>query len=90
MKIRTKSGFECDVDERVLKDYRFVKSLARMTKGSLESVDAVANVIELLLGDDEELMRHCERDGFVSAEDVATEVREILGELGRKSDTAKK
>lgn len=81
MKVRTKSGFECNVNERRLKDWRYVKAAAKMNEGDEAGIaSALTFAIPFLLGEDGEaaLMKHVEdEDGVVDSEKFVAEYVEI-------------
>ena len=73
----TKSGFEFEIDERDLNDYRFLKMLARSQKDAL----AFSDVLERMLGPEQEeaLCKHLEdEDGHVPLETLSEVVAEIM------------
>lgn len=78
----TPSGFECDIDEAAISDYKLLK-LIRETK---TDATAVVDVVTTLLGRDEErLMAHlADEDGHVAIEAVNAEVTEIFAALKSK------
>lgn len=84
MKIKTKSGFECNINERRLKDWRYIKAAAKMNKAVKEQnegemVTELAFSVPFLLGEDGEaaLMAHIEDDGVVDSERLVAEYIEI-------------
>lgn len=82
----TKSGFEFDVKEDNLDDYVLLKKLSAVSKGESGKI---VDVIEMLLGDDQEekLMNHIAElhDGKVSARAMIAEVKEIFEALKPKN-----
>ncbi len=95
MDVKTRSGFECKVNERKLKDWRFAKALAKCDSGDESKVlDGLTFVVPFLLGEDgeESLMKHVEdADGIVSTETVISEIRniiELVGEEIKKSQSS--
>jgi hypothetical protein len=95
MDVKTRSGFECKVNERKLKDWRFAKALAKCDSGDESKVlDGLTFVVPFLLGEDgeESLMKHVEdADGIVSTENVISEIRniiELVGEEIKKSQSS--
>ena len=95
MDVKTRSGFECKVNERKLKDWRFTKALAKCDSGDESKVlDGLTFVVPFLLGEDgeESLMKHVEdADGIVSTESVISEIRniiELVGEEVKKSQSS--
>lgn len=73
---KTKSGFKYKIDKRSLTDYRNLKILARAQNDEL----AMLEIIERVLGKEGEdrLMKHVEKDGYVSTDDISKEVQEIF------------
>ncbi len=88
MDVKTKSGFECKVNERKLKDWRFAKALAKCDSGDESKVlEGLTFVVPFLLGEDGEsaLMEHISDDeGIVSTEAIISEVREIISLVGEE------
>ena len=86
MKGKTSSGFEFDVEEKALDDYRLVKDLRAISKGD---GGLIVDVTERLLGVDQEeaLMKHVENlnDGKYSASAMVAEIRDIFEELKTKN-----
>ena len=55
MKIKTKSGFVCDVNPDLAKDWRFCKGLAKLDSGDESQViQGITFLVPFLLGDDGE------------------------------------
>lgn len=88
MKIKTKSGFVCDVDEKKAADWEFVDALC-----DCESDDATArviasrNCIKMLLGDKgaADLAEHVkDSHGVRSIGKMLAEFREIMTLIGEK------
>ena len=95
MKIKTKSGFECNVNERRLKDWRYVKAAAKLSSNNeSEIVEALTFAVPFLLGEDgeAELMKHVEdEEGVVDSEKMVAEyieVTQIAGEKVKKSQSS--
>lgn len=82
----TKSGFEFDVNEAALDDYRLLKALNEVSDGK---TGKVAVIIEKLLGSDQEerLMEHVEsiNDGKCSATGMVAELNEIFEAIKAKN-----
>ena len=89
MKIQTKSGFVCEVNENKVKDWRFCKNLAKCDSGDESSIiQGLTFVIPFLLGEDgeEALMKHVtDKSGIVSTERVIDEFKEIMTLMGESS-----
>ena len=87
--IKTSTGFECDVDKRVLDDFGFIKMLGAMVSGDEDqALPALANLPSALLGkaDEKRLLKHVEKDGYSSVIDVTNEVNEIIEILKADED----
>lgn len=87
MKIKTKSGFECNINERRLKDWRYIKAAAKINSGNEDAVvEAIAFAIPFILGEDGEaaLMAHVEDKGAVDGDRVVIEFLEITRLAGEK------
>ena len=81
----TKSGFEYNIDERILTDWRFTSEAAKTESGSkVEKLLAAQRMIELMLGKEQlnKLMEHIasQNDGFVPSEVVMNTAKEIIEE----------
>lgn len=84
--MKTRTGFEIDIDPRVLNDVHFLKAYRALTTDEL----AVFDVIKLLFGDAEEaLYEHCTEDGFCDIEKVAAELEDVFNALAEESDAKK-
>lgn len=73
----TKSGFEFEIDEEMLNDYRFFKELARVDDDPLR----FPFLLEKMLSEEQEerLMKHLEDDkGRVDPEKVMEEIKDIF------------
>ena len=94
MKIKTKSGFVCNINENKVKDWRYVKALALWNgKNEIDRMAGMERAISFLLGDDEErLMEHItDKDGNIPADSLINEFREIqelMGEELKKSQSS--
>lgn len=89
MTIKTKSGFECKVNEKKAADWRFVKYLAMCdSKDESDMLKGITSAVPFLLGKDGEdaLIKHLEdEDGIVSSEAMMTEFKEIMTAIGDKA-----
>lgn len=89
MKVETSTGFKCEIDENVLKQYRFVKTVTRIENDG----NAVFDMINMLLGDNEErLHEHLYKKlgRYPELEEVASEINDILIKLKEGNDDLKK
>lgn len=94
MKIKTKSGFECNINERRLADWRYIKAAAKLNSGNQTAIaEALAFAVPFLLGDEGEadLIAHVEEDGFIDSVRIVTEfieITQIVGEKVKKSQSS--
>ena len=94
MKVETKSGFKYNVDERRLKDWRYVKAASKINGGNEEEIlSGITFAIPFLLGEEGEnaLMEHIEENGTVDTERMLAEFLEItriIGEKAKKSQSS--
>lgn len=82
MKIKTKSGFACDIDEKKYKDWRFIEYLAQMdSEDESEQLFGTTKAVSFLFGKEgkEALMKHVsDKDGNIDARKVMSEFKEVL------------
>jgi hypothetical protein len=82
MQGETKSGYKYEIDDRVLKDWRFVEAITEADKGKgVAQLEGARKMIHLMFGEDyDRFMEHIanQNDGFVPAEAVIAEVKEIF------------
>lgn len=78
--VRTASGFEAEIDEAALDDYRLVKAI----RAAQEEPTAIVDVVGFVLGADEpRLIDHLIAiNGRPTMEAINTEVTEIFAQLG--------
>lgn len=87
MEVKTKSGFKCEVNERKLKDWRFVRALAKCeSEDQLVMLDGISFIVPFLFGKDgeERLMTHLEKDGIVESDAVFAELKDVLEQMGEE------
>lgn len=86
MDVKTKSGFKCKVNENKVKDWRFVKALAKCDSGIEATViEGLSFVVPFLLGEEgeEALLNHVMDDeGVASSTEIIKEFKEILTLVG--------
>ena len=91
VKVQTKSGFVCKIDEERVKDWRFVKALAQCDAQET-MVKGLTFVVPFLLGPDGEsaLMEHIkDENGYYPTDRIMIEVRELLDQTKIKIETKK-
>lgn len=88
IKVKTKSGFTCNVDENKLKDWRYIRAAASATKKSgADAIVEVAFMVNFLLGDEDEerLINHViEKEGVADSVIVQQEFEEITTLMGEE------
>ena len=91
MKIQTTSGFVCEIDENKVRDWRFVKNLAKCEDMNTMPI-CLAFCVPFILGEDGEnaLMEHIKEDsGLIATDKVLTEFREILDKIKENNEIKK-
>ena len=83
MQGKTSTGFKFDIDDRILTDWRFTMALSRCQNGKgMDQLAGAQEMVSLMLGEDglSDLMNHIseKNDGFVPAEAVMAEVKDIF------------
>lgn len=89
MKITTKSGFKCSINENLVKDWRYVTATAKMAKSGddIEIINALNFCLNFLLGEEQanKLIEHLSQKGGVAdVNSVTEEYKEITGYLGEQ------
>lgn len=88
IKGKTTSGFEFTIDDRVMRDLKFVRAVREWQKNNFAQID----VLERMLGADGEkkLEEHlADKDGYVDSHKAAEEMNEIFEIVAAQSDKAK-
>ena len=83
MQGKTKTGFEFDIDDRILTDWRFTMALTRCQNGrGIDQLAGAQDMVSLMLGEDglDRMMKHISKnnEGYVPAEAVMAEVQDIF------------
>lgn len=82
MKVKTSSGFECELNESIAQDWRFVKAVAMAdSDDESDKLRGYTKIIELLLGKsgEQKLMEHVKTaDGIVPIADINKETIELI------------
>lgn len=83
MQVRTSTGFECEIDERILTDWRLTTAIVgTMDPSDIVKIKAAHDIASLLLGEEGEgaLVRHVagRNDGFVPTDKFIHELTEIV------------
>ena len=86
MKVTTKSGFKCEINERVLDDWRFVRAIAKSTSDDAnEKLRGAIDIVSLIMGDNEEAfykhLASVDPDGIVSESAVTDDLVSIIDKI---------
>ena len=75
MQVKTKSGFKCDINDKVLDDWRFTRAVAKThADDDVERMNAAVDLVSLILRDNEEAYyKYVEKkNGGIVSEDIVT------------------
>lgn len=93
MIVKTESGFEVNVREEIVTDFRFLKAVRDMAgNDDVKQVAAVIDMTEMLMSpeDVDRLSEHVvNADGIVPAEAVVRELDEILRKISGQDNRVK-
>lgn len=86
MKVTTKSGFKCEINERVLDDWRFVRAIAKSTSDDAnDKLRGAIDIVTLIMGDNEEAfykyLSSKDPDGIVSESAVTDDLVSIIDQI---------
>ena len=83
MQGKTRTGFEYNIDDRILTDWRFTTALTKCQNGKgMDQLAGAQEMVSLMLGEEglERMMKHISdnNEGYVPAEAVMAEVQDIF------------
>lgn len=83
MQGKTRTGFEYNIDDRILTDWRFTMALTKCQNGKgMDQLAGAQEMVSLMLGEEglERMMKHISdnNEGYVPAEAVMAEVQDIF------------
>lgn len=85
MQIKTKSGFKCTINDKVLDDWRFTKAVAKAhSTDDNERMIAAVDLVSLVLRENEEnYYKHVEKknNGIVTEEIVTEDLTSIIEQI---------
>ena len=86
MKVTTKSGFECEINERILEDWRFVRAVAKSNSDDENNkIHGAVEIVSLLMGTNEEAfykyLSSKDPDGIVSESAVTDDLVSIIDQI---------
>jgi hypothetical protein len=87
MKIKTKSGIQLEIDERITDDMRFARLFSKLRKD--KTADTSFELIDFIFGGGENTEKFMDavaehNDGICTQEALASEITEILQALNTK------
>lgn len=90
MKGTTKSGFEFKIDNRILKDWRFVSALTKCQQSKTEfgKLEGIQEMVVLIFGDKyEEYLKYVasKNDGFCDSDAIMADIKEIFESVNSKN-----
>lgn len=79
----TKSGYQYNIDNRILKDWRFVMALsnAQKSKSQFEKLESVLEMTKILFGDTYDAYLEyiaSKNDGYCDSDVIMEEIKEIF------------
>ena len=79
-KVKTSSGFECEIDEKNLDDMRLLDLVAEVSNGDTTKLPVI--ISKVLGGEKEKLYKHIEDEhGRVPVEKASDEITEIFRKI---------
>ena len=85
MQVKTKSGFKCNINDKVLDDWRFARAVARTHSDSdTDRIQAAVDLVSLILRDNEEAYYkyvESKNDGIVSEDIVTSDLLSIIEQI---------
>lgn len=95
MEIKTKGGFTCEIDEKVFRDFRFVRALRDTGADDAATRQDASFALEAMLfpereAEDALFAFLADEQGHVSTDAVFGVIGEIISEVAAKDKAAKK
>lgn len=85
MQVKTKSGFKCEINDKVLEDWRFTKAIARAhSEDDTERMNAAVDLVSLVLRDNEEAYYkyvESKNNGIVTEDTVTKDLQSIIEQI---------
>lgn len=79
-KVKTSSGFECEIDEKNLDDMRLLDLVAEVSEGNTAKISSIIN--KVLRDQKEKLYKHIEDEhGRIPIEKASNEIAEIFQKI---------
>lgn len=89
IKGKTSTGFEFEVNEKIVTDWRFMKIMAAtLSKEDGRRIDGYTSLVNLMLGaeGEERLCAHCtDDDGMIPMERISDEIVDIMNVINENS-----
>lgn len=84
IKVKTRTGFECKIDESIMNRYSFVKLLGKMEKNPM----LITEIVSQLLGENEDkLLEHLGGDPTI--EEMSSEISDIFDAFKEHNEAKK-
>lgn len=92
MKIKSKSGYTCDIDEKILEEYSFLEAIAQAsdTDNPSQAMIGTTKMVNLLLGKDKKGFMDAiskKHKGHVPVSVVTDEVMSILSQINEAKNS---
>ena len=86
----TKTGYKFELDDRILKDWRFIQALAKSQKGTdLEKLESANDLVNLVIGQKniEKFMSRIQKnnEGYIPIDAVMLEINGIIESIQAKN-----
>lgn len=94
MKVKTKSGFECEIPQGVLRDFRFIRARQAVKSEDVDKAEQAAlDMVSTVFCNEKEenrfLLHLADADGRVPVDVVFRELWEIIAQVALKDKKAK-
>lgn len=86
MQVKTKSGFKCDINPKIVEDWRLVRAISKASSDSTDvKLAAAVEIVSLIMGKYEEdfykYLASKNEDGIVSEEAVTEDIQSIIEKI---------
>ena len=89
IKGKTSTGFEFEVNEKIVNDWRFMKIMAAtLSKEDARRIDGYTSLVNLMLGagGEEKLCAHCtDDDGMIPIDRISDEIMDIMNAINENA-----
>lgn len=86
MKVKTLSGIKCDIDERILDDWRFLKALKKADNkvDQSEAITGTVELVEIVFGKSEDAIMESiakKNNGYIPQDAIKDELLNVIGQV---------